>query len=122
MVGKLRVHEATVEKVHRSEHDKKFYTIRIVYQRRDRHYSILLYDNTKKMKAFKKFVNADKLEKLEGKTIFYIGARDLNEPEKVDIWMICNKDRTSFYELKTGKVLTKKQVEKKVKKFVLSEF
>lgn len=122
MLGKLRIHDATVENVYRSEHDKKFYTIRITYERRNRHYSILLYDGTKKMKAFKKFMNVNKLEDLKGKTILYIGANDLNIPGKVEIWMIANKARTSFYDLQTGNVLNREQVAKKVKKFVLSEF
>lgn len=122
MLGKLRIHEATVENVYRSQHDKKFYTIRITYERRNRHYSILLYDGTKKMKNFKKFVNVEKLENLKGKTLFYIGANDIKEPGEVEIWMIANKDKTSFYDLQTGNVLNREQVAKKVKKFVLSEF
>lgn len=122
MVGKLRIHEATVENVYHSEYDKKFYTIRITYERRDRHYSILLKEGTKKMKNFRKFLNVENLEELEGKTISYIGANDLNEPGKVEVWMLANKDRTSFCELSTGDILNKEQVEKRVKKFVLSEF
>lgn len=122
MVGKLRIHEATVENVYHSERGGKFYTIRISYERRNREYSILLHEGTKKAKAFKKFLNVDKLEDLKGKTISYIGANDLNVPGKVEIWMIANKNRTLFYDLKTGNVLNKEQVARKVKKFVLSEF
>lgn len=122
MLGKLRIHEATVENVYNSAHDGKFYTIRISYERRNRNYSILLKEGTKRAKSFKKFLNVDKLEKLKGKTIYYIGANDLNVPGKVEIWMICNKERTSFYDLKTGNVLNREKVARKVKKFVLSEF
>lgn len=122
MLGKLRIHEATVENVYHSEHGEKFYTIRISYERRNRNYSILLHEGTKKAKSFKKFLNVDKLEDLEGKTVLYIAANDLSAPGRIEIWMLCNKDRTSFYDLKTGNVLNREQVARKVKKFVLSEF
>lgn len=122
MVGKLRIHEATVEKVYRSEHDRKFYTIRLTYLRRNRHYSILLYDEAKKMKTFKKFLNVEKLEKLEGKTIKYIAANDIKKPSEATIWMLVNDNETSFLDLKTYKVKNRQQVIKDVKKSVLSEF
>lgn len=122
MVGKLRIHQATVANVNCSEHNKKFYTIRIEYERRNRHYAILLYEGTKKMNTFKKFLNVKKLEELQGKNIFYIAANDLKEPGKVDIWMLSNKDKTSFLELESGKVLDRKQVKKKIENFVFSEF
>lgn len=122
MLGKLRIHEAIVEDVCRSEYGGKFYSIRIKYERRSRNYSILLHEGTKKAKAFKKFLNIEKLEDLKGKTILYIAANDLNVAGKVEIWMISNKDKNSFYEIETGKVLNREQVARKVKKFVLSEF
>ncbi|MCI8362519.1 MAG: hypothetical protein HFJ41_05260 [Clostridia bacterium] len=122
MVGKLRIHDATVEKVYRSEHDKKFYTIRLTYLRRNRHYSILLYDGTKKMKKLKNFLNVENLEKLEGKTIKYIAANDIDKPSETTIWMLVNNNETSFLDLKTYKVKTRQQVMKEVKKFVFSEF
>ncbi len=122
MLGKLRVHEATVEKVHHSEHNKNFYTIRIVYERRNRHYTILLHDGSKKMKIFKNFLNIEKLERLEGKTLKYIAANDIEKPSEDGIWMLVNDNETSFLDLKTYKVKNKQQVIKDIKKFVFSEF
>lgn len=116
MVGKLRIHEATVEKVYRSKHDKKFYTIRLTYLRESRHYSILLYDGTKKMKNFKKFLNVEELEKLQGKTIKYITPNDIDKKREVTIWMLVNNDETSFLDLKNYEIKNKQQLKKDIKK------
>lgn len=124
MVGKLRIHkgEATVERVNHSKKNDQCYTVRIQYSKRNRNYMIILYEGSKKMKAFKKFLNVEKLEKLEGKKISYIAANDIDEPSKDGIWMLANDDGTSFFDLKTYEVKSKQQVKKEVTKFVFSEF
>lgn len=124
MVGKLRVHkgDATVERVTRSNNNNNFYVIRIQYARRQRNYMITLYEGTKQMKTFKNFLNVKRLEEVEGKTISYIAANDIDEPSKDGIWMLANEDETRFLDLKTYEVKDKKQVKKQVTKFVFSEF
>lgn len=122
MVGKLRIHEATVERVVRSEQYDNCYVIRIKYGRRDRQYPISVYEGSKGMKAVKKFLNVDNIEKLEGRTVSYIAANDIDEPSKAGVWMLANKDGTLFLDLKTYNVLSKQQVKKEITKFVFSEF
>lgn len=124
MVGKVRVHEATVENVSYSSKQKKCYAIRInfKYANIENNYIITVYEGTKGMKAVKKFLNVDNLEKLKGKKILYLPANDIKEPSKNDVWMLANKDRTLFLDLKTYEVKTKQQVKKEISKFVFSEF
>lgn len=122
MVGKLRIHKATVENVYHSEVEKKFYVIRIKYGRRDRQYPIKLYEGSKGMKAVKKFLNVENLEDLEGRTVSYIAANDIDEPSKAGVWMLANKDGTLFLDLKTYDIRNKQQVKKEITKFVFSEF
>ncbi len=122
MVGKLRIHEATVERVVRSVEYDNCYVIRIKYGRKDRQYTISVYEGSKKMKAIKKFLNVEDLEKLEGRTVSYIAANDIDEPSKAGVWMLANKDGTLFLDLKTYKTRNKQQVKKDITKFVFSEF
>lgn len=120
MIGKLRIHKATIVEVKKGENG--FYQITIEYARRERYYNFWLCEGEGKTKKFLKFVNVESIEKLLGKEVQYIASNDLNEPGKDDLWMLVDADGDTFFDIKTKKIKKRKEVKKEIAKFVLSEF
>lgn len=123
MVGKLRVHEARVIDIKKSgQGDGKFYVVTIEYARRERRYDFLLYEDDYRTKDFLKFVNVDSINKLLGRTVNYIAAEDLKAPGVASLWLLCDKERSQFYDVEARKVISRAKAIKMIHNLVFSEF
>ncbi len=123
MVGKLRVHEAKVTNVRRSsEGDGKFCVVTIEYERRARKYDFLLYEDDYRTKNFLKFVNVSNIDELRGRSVHYIAAEDLNEPGVAKLWLLCDKERSQFYDIETQQIVSRAKAIKMISNLVFSEF
>lgn len=123
MVGKVRVHEAEVINIRRSgEGDGKFCVVTIEYERRARKYDFLLYEDDYRTKNFLKFVNVSSIDELMGKTVNYIAAEDLKEPGEAKLWLLCDKERSQFYDVEAQKIISRAKVIKMIHNLVFAEF
>lgn len=123
MVGKLRVHQAKVINIRKSgQGDGKFFVVTIEYERRERRYDFLLYEDDYRTKNFLKFVNVDNIDSLLGRTVNYIAAEDLKGPGEEKLWLLCDKERSQFYDVEARKIISRAKVIKMIHNLVFSEF
>lgn len=122
MVGKARVHKAMVTDVQPSEKGNQFYKVTIEYKRRMRTYSFWLREGDSRTKRLLRLINVSNIEKLKGKEVYYIAAEDLKEPGEELLWLLTDKERTEFYDVNSGKMVSRKKAKKMIEKLVFSEF
>lgn len=123
MVGKVRVHEAKVIEIRKSSlGDGKFCVITIEYERRMRKYEFLLYEDDYRTKSFLKFVDVSNIDELMGKKVNYVAAEDLKEPGVAKLWLLCDKERSQFYDVEKRKIISRAKAKKMIANLVFSEF